>query len=131
MRPTAKTRPLLGSTFKPVKELVAEIRKTEPMPKACYHNYEAVVGGAVGDCKLNKTHTVLFSLLSQKVWEDANTEQMVNRLGALIPTNLRSTRCLSILWVCKGTPTGLQPVRPLVCLTCAVVLPPGKALVCT
>jgi hypothetical protein len=125
-----KDKVVIGTTIKTVKDAVIEKRKTEPIPKVCYHTLEEVVGGTVGDFKLTKTHTVLFSLLSQEVGKDASTEQMVNRLGALIPTNFWSSHCLNIFWVCKWTPTGLQPVRPLVCLTCAVLLPPGKALVC-
>ena len=70
-----------------IEELVAEKRKSESVPKVCYHSSEEVGGGAVGDFTLTKARTVLFRLLSQEVGEGASTEHMVNRLGALIPTN--------------------------------------------
>jgi hypothetical protein len=125
-----KDKVLVGTSIKSLKELVEEKRKTEPTPKVCYHNMEEVAGGGVGDFKLQKTHSVLFGLLEQELPKDASTEQTVNRLGALIPTEFWKSHCLNVYWACKWAQIGLTPIRPLVCLSVAAVLPPGKALAC-
>jgi len=123
---------MLGNKLITVRKVVQEKKTTEPTAKLCYYNMEPVAGGSVGDCKLEKTHSVLFGMgETQVVDAAASTETMINRLGALIPVNFWKSHCLGVFWVVKWTPTGLQPVRPLVCLTASVALPPGKALDCS
>ena len=58
-------------------------------------------------------------------------ETMINRLGASIPVNFWKNHCMGVFWVVKWTPSGLQPVRPLVCLSAHVTLSPGKAFDCS
>jgi hypothetical protein len=96
-----KDKVILGTRIKTLKELVEEKQKTEPTPKVCYHNMEEVSGGGVGYFKIQKAHSVLFGLLEQELPKDASTEQTVNRLGALIPTDCWKSHCLNIYWVCQ------------------------------
>ena len=84
----------------------------------------------VGSFRLSQTHEVLFALLDQEVPKDGVKELLINKVGALVPTNVWKSHCLDIFWACRWTPTGLQAVRPVVCLTAGVSLPPGCALVC-
>jgi hypothetical protein len=123
---------MLGNKLLTVRKAVQEKKTTEHTAKRCYYNMEPVAGGSVGDFKLEKTHSVLFGMVETQVVDPAaSTETMINRLGALIPVNFWKSHCLGVFWVVKWTPTGLQPVRPLVCLTASVALPPGKALDCS
>ena len=113
-----------------LKDVVTEKRKTDGTPKICYHTMEEVSNDEVGSFRLSQTHEVLFALLDQEVPKDGVKELLINKVGALAPTNVWKSHCLDIFWACRWTPTGLQAVRPVVCLTAGVSLPPGCALVC-
>jgi hypothetical protein len=118
--------------MKTLKEVVDEKRKTDPSPKVMYYNLEEVPGGSLGSFRLVVVHEVLFGLLEQEVPKDGKEgkEMLINRVGALIPTNFWKSHCLDIIWAMRWAPAGLQPVRPVCCLTQGVVLPPGQALAC-
>lgn len=123
---------LLGTKLLTVHQAVREKKTMEPTAKLCYYNMEPVAGGPVGAFNLQKTHAVLFGMVeTQAVDSSAGAETVINRLGALIPANFWKNHCMGIFWVVKWTPSGLQPVRPLVCLSANVTLPPGKALDCS
>ena len=129
---------LLGNKLKTVQEVLEEKRATDPMARLCYYNVLPIPGATAGKFKLEKTHSVLFGMVDVQVVEDptkststTGSEALSNRLGALIPANCWKSHCMNIVWAVKWVPTGLQPVRPLVCLTCPITLAPGKALDCS
>jgi hypothetical protein len=127
------TNVLLDNKMRTLKDVIEEKRKTDPSPKVMYHNLEDVPGGGVGAFRLVVVHEVLFGLLEQEVpkdGKDSKDNMLINRIGALIPTNFWKSHCLDIIWAMRWVPTGLQPVRPVCCLTQGVALPPGHALVC-
>ena len=111
-----------------LKDVANEKRKTDATPKICYHTVEEVPNDEVGSFRLSQTHEVLFALLGQEVPKDGSKELLINKVGALVPTNVWKSHCLDIFWACRWTPTGLQAVRPVVCLTAGVSLPPGFVL---
>jgi hypothetical protein len=126
------TKVFIDNKMKTLKEVVDEKRKTDPSPKVMYYNLEEVPGGSLGSFRLVVVHEVLFGLLEQEVPKDGKEgkEMLINRVGALIPTNFWKSHCLDIIWAMRWAPAGLQPVRPVCCLTQGVVLPPGQALAC-
>jgi hypothetical protein len=128
----SSTRVVLDNKVKTLGVVVQEKRKSDPSPKVMYHRMEDVPGGSLGSFRLEMVNEVLFGLLEQDVPKDSmdGKELLINRVGALIPTHYWRSHCLDIIWAMKWTPTGLQAVRPVVCLTQGAVLPPGHALAC-
>lgn len=108
-------------------DLVEERRQTVPEPKICYHTMDDIADGPPGAFRLTLSTEVLFAMLDQEVTKDGK-ELLINKVAALIPTAYWRTHCTDVFWAMKWTTGGLQPTRPVVCLTAAVTLPPGKAL---
>lgn len=122
---------MLGTKLVTLRQAIMDKKTNDPTAKLCYYNMGPVPGGSLGAFNLTQTHAVLFGMAeTQAVDSSASAETVINRLGALIPANFWKNHCMGIFWVVKWTPSGLQPVRPLVCLRADVTLPPGKAIDC-
>jgi hypothetical protein len=122
---------MIGTTLRTLKSAVGEKMKTDANPKVCYHKMEETPGDELGAFKVVQVTEVLFGMLEQQdVPKEGGKDLLINRVGALIPTIFWKSHCLDIIWAMRWVPSGLQPVRPVCCLTQGVVLPPGQALAC-
>ena len=102
-------------------DVMADQRKTKPDAELCYHKSD-VDSTDPTQFSLTMTHRVLF--LPK---DDSSSEVTTNNIATKEELQYWMSEQMEVLWVVRWTAKGLMPVKPVVHIREACVLPPGRA----
>ena len=124
---------LQGNQLKVVKDIVNALRMTKPASKVCYHELvDAPTAEDPSAWSLKRTLNVYFVPGKSNVVEGENQDPFEAKqaaLASLFPNSLWETAKLaSIVFTVRWTSPGLMPVRPQICLTASMTLPPESGV---
>lgn len=120
---------LVGSEVKTVGDALAEVQESKPDAKICYHEMVPEDGDHTKfTCK--QTHSVCFvptASPDDKNGKDENKISVATIGQKEAPKHWEKCDALQILWACRWTTKGLQPVKPQVHLKGQLSLSTGQA----
>ena len=102
--------------------------KTKPDAVICYHKVTTDTANAK-KFTLTQTHQICFVPVEQAATDKETTTQ--NNIASKEDVKHWNSGIMHVLWAVRWTAKGLQPIKPVVHLKGELVIPPGRACLCS